>query len=189
MSQQRYTLPAIMLHWAQAIVVLWLFWLGWTMTDLPKGAERTAAYGLHKSLGLLALLLVLIRLLWRRRHPAPPTLASGWEARLATATHHALYAFLFLAPVAGYLASSFTPYAIKFFGIELPKTGWPDESLNSLFKLLHVVFVWSGAGLIVLHIAGGLKHALKRDGTLQRMLPGSCSKTEQLLHARAKCSD
>lgn len=172
MSGQRYTLPAILLHWTQALVVLWLLWLGWTMIDLPKGAERSAAYSLHKSLGLLALLLVVVRLSWRHRHPAPPSLSSGWEARLAHLTHHALYACLLLAPVAGYLASSFTPYAIKFFGLELPKTGWPDESLNSLFKQLHWVFVWSAAVLIVLHIAGGLKHAVQRDGTMQRMLPG-----------------
>jgi cytochrome b561 len=172
MNQQRYTLPAIALHWGQAIVVLWLLWLGWTMTDLPKGAERSAAYGLHKSLGLLALLLVSLRLIWRRRNPAPRPVTGGWEAKLATATHHALYLFLFLAPLAGYLASSFTPYAIKFFGFEIPKAGWPDESLNSIFKLLHVVFVWGGAGLIVLHVAGAIKHVVKGDGTLQRMLPG-----------------
>ena len=176
MSQQRYTLPAIALHWGQAIVVLWLFWLGWTMTDLPKGAERSAAYGLHKSLGLLALLLVSLRLIWRRGNPAPRPITGGWEAKLATATHHALYLFLFLAPLAGYLASSFTPYAIKFFGFELPKAGWPDESLNSIFKLLHVVFVWGGAGLIALHIAGAIKHVVKGDGTLQRMLPGKLFK-------------
>lgn len=172
MSQQRYTLPAIALHWGQAIVVLWLLWLGWTMTDLPKGAERSAAYNLHKSLGLLALLLVSLRLIWRRGNPAPRPITGGWEAKLATATHHALYLFLFLAPLAGYLASSFTPYAIKFFGFEIPKAGWPDESLNSIFKLLHVVFVWGGAGLIVFHVAGAIKHVLQRDGTLQRMLPG-----------------
>jgi cytochrome b561 len=176
MSQQRYTLPAIALHWGQAIVVLWLLWLGWTMTDLPKGAERSAAYGLHKSLGLLALLLVSLRLVWRRGNPAPRPITGGWEAKLATATHHALYLFLFLAPLAGYLASSFTPYAIKFFGFELPKAGWPDESLNSLFKLLHVVFVWGGAGLIALHVAGAIKHVLQGDGTLQRMLPGKLFK-------------
>lgn len=176
MSQQRYTLPAIALHWGQAIVVLWLLWLGWTMTDLPKGAERSAAYSLHKSLGLLALLLVSLRLIWRRRNPAPHPITGGWEAKLATATHHALYLFLFLAPLAGYLASSFTPYAIKFFGFEIPKAGWPDESLNSIFKLLHVVFVWGGAGLIALHVAGAIKHVLQRDGTLQRMLPGKLFK-------------
>ena len=42
MSAQRYTLPAMALHWAMAIIILWLFWLGWTMTDLPKGADGGA---------------------------------------------------------------------------------------------------------------------------------------------------
>lgn len=172
MSLQRYSLPAIALHWAQAILILWLLWLGWTMTDLPKGAERSAAYGLHKSLGLLAMLLVFVRLAWRSRNTPPPLQAAGWEGRLAHLTHHALYLLLILAPLAGYLASSFTPYALKFFGIEIAKAGWPDESLNGIFKLLHQVFVWGIGGLIVLHLAGALKHMVLRDGTLSRMLPG-----------------
>ena len=36
----------------------------------------------------------------------------------------------------------------------------------------HVAFVWGGAGLIALHVAGAVKHVIKRDGTLLRMLPG-----------------
>lgn len=172
MNDGRYTLPAILLHWVQAILVLWLLWLGWTMTDLPKGAERSAAYGLHKSLGLLVLLLLGVRLAWRRRNPAPALSVGGWEARLAHATHHALYAFLLLAPLAGYLASSFTPYALKFFGVEIPKAGWPDEGLNGFFKSLHQVAVWGGAGLIALHVAGAVKHSLQDHAYLGRMLPG-----------------
>ena len=175
MNPSRYTLPAILLHWVQALLVLWLLWLGWTMIDLPKGAERSAAYGLHKSLGLLMLLLIVVRLGWRQRHPAPVLPASGWEAGLARVTHRALYLFLLLAPLAGYLASSFTPYALKFFGIEIAKVGWPDESLNGAFKLLHQVIVWSGAGLIGLHLAGAFKHVMLRDGLMQRMWPGSVS--------------
>lgn len=172
MSDQRYGLPAIILHWVQAGIVLWLLWLGWTMVDLPKGAERSAAYSLHKSLGLLTLALAVIRLGWRRMHRPPAAIAGGWEGRLAHLTHRALYAFLLVAPLAGYFASSFTSYAIKFFGIEIPKAGWPDESLNGLFKSLHFAFVWGGAGLIVLHVAGAIKHGVQRDGTLKRMLPG-----------------
>lgn len=175
MNAARYTRPAILLHWLQAGLILWLLWLGWTMSELPKGAERSAAYGLHKSLGLLALLLVLVRLAWRQRHPAPPLNVPGGEARLARATHYALYAFLLLAPLAGYLASSFTPYALKFFGIELLKAGWPDEGWNSVFKQLHQFLVWGGAALITLHVAGALKHLVRRDGTMQRMLPGVTS--------------
>lgn len=172
MSSPRYTTAAIVLHWGQAILVLWLLWLGWTMIDLPKGAERSAAYSLHKSLGLAALLLIAVRLAWRHRHPAPPPLAEGWEARLAHVVHVGLYLFLVVAPLAGYLTSSFTPYAVKFFGIELPRIGWPDETLNGVFKGIHVAAVWAGAGLILLHVAGAVKHALLRDGTMQRMLPG-----------------
>ncbi|MFN4342985.1 MAG: cytochrome b [Azonexus sp.] len=172
MSPSRYTLPAILLHWAQAVIVLWLFWLGWTMVDLPKGAERSAAYGLHKSLGLLMLLAAVVRLAWRAGHPPPAPLAGGWQARLATAVHHLLYVFLIMAPLAGYFASSFTPYPLKFFGVELPRLGWPDEGLNGVFKRLHGAFVWGGAGLIALHVAGALKHVVQRDGTLGRMWPG-----------------
>lgn len=172
MSLPRYTLTAMALHWGQAILIVWLLWLGWTMIDLPKGAERSAAYGLHKSLGLLALLLVGVRLAWRIRHPAPPAVGQGWEALLGKWVHGGLYVFLLLAPLAGYLASSFTPYAVKFFGIELPRLFPADESLNALFKQLHLIAVWGGAGLIGLHFLGALKHAFLRDGTLSRMLPG-----------------
>lgn len=172
MSAERYSLPAIVLHWVQAIVVLWLLWLGWSMTDLPKGAERSAAYGLHKSLGLLALLLIALRLGWRRWSPAPALLGSGWQVIVARGTHHLLYMFLVVAPLAGYLTSSFTPYPLKFFGFEILKAGWPDEGISAAFKLVHLVFVWGGAGLIALHIGGALMHAAKRDGTLRRILPG-----------------
>jgi cytochrome b561 len=175
MTGPRYTLPAIALHWAQAIIVIWLLWLGWTMVDLPKGAERSATYGLHKSLGLLTLLLVIVRLSWRSGNPAPALTATGWEGKLARHTHHALYAFLLLAPLAGYLASSFTPYALKFFGIEIAKVGWPDESINGFFKLLHETTVWGGAALISLHVAGAVKHIIKGDGMFKRMLPGRAS--------------
>ena len=116
-------------------------------------------------------MLVFVRLAWRLRNPPPAPTVGGWEGKLATATHHALYAFLLLAPLAGYLASSFTPYAIKFFGIEIPKAGWADEGLNAFFKQGHVTLVWAGAGLIGLHVAGALKHVFKRDGVLKRMLP------------------
>lgn len=172
MNAQRYTLPAILLHWLQALLIVCLLWLGWTMIDLPKGAERSAAYSLHKSLGLLVLLLGTLRLAWRLRHPAPPSPLTGWQARVATGVHVALYVFLFLAPLAGYLASAFTPYAIKFFGLELPKFFAADEAANGLFKWLHRIGVYGGALLIALHVAAALKHAWQKDGTLSRMLPG-----------------
>lgn len=171
MNGQRYTLLAIALHWVQAAIILWLLWLGWTMVDLPKGAERSAAYNLHKSFGLLVLLLAVVRVAWRRGNPPPPTGMTGWEERVAKLTHGALYAFVAAAPVAGYLASSFTTYAVKFFGIELPRFWGANEALNGLFKELHEGLVWGGAALIVLHILGALRHGVGHGSSIARMLP------------------
>lgn len=175
MNSPRYGLPAILMHWLQAALVLWLLWLGWTMVDLPKGAERSAAYGLHKSLGLCALVLTVLRATWRWRHPGPAPLVAGREAVLAAAAHRVIYGLLFMVPLAGYLASSFTPYAMKFFGFELPAIGWPDAALNGTFKLLHKVGGWALAGVVGLHMMAAVRHGLRRDGTLSRMWPGRLS--------------
>lgn len=172
MNGERHNLPAILLHWLQAGLILWLLWLGWTMVDLPKGNLRSGAYALHKSLGLLSLGVVLLRLFWRRHRPPPPPLQAGRRFDLARAVHRTLYGFLLLAPVAGYLATSFTPYPLRFFGLDLPKLGWPDETLNGVFKSFHWALVWGGAGLVGLHVLGALAHR----GVLARMAPWPLSR-------------
>lgn len=171
MKTLRYRWPAMLLHWLSAGLILGLLWLGWQMIDLPKGAERSAAYNLHKSLGLLSLLLLTLRLAWRHRAPPPPALENGPPAWLAGAAHVGLYLFLLAAPLAGFLASAFTQYPIKFFGWPLPRLFAPDEQLNALFKSLHFALVWAGAGLIVLHLGGVVRHLRHGLPILQRMLP------------------
>jgi cytochrome b561 len=179
----RYPLPAIALHWLHAAFIAALLALGWTMVELPKGAERSAAIGLHKSLGLTALLVVGLRLAVRRRHPMTELSGTALERRLARTAHGALYVLLAAAPLAGYLASSFTSYPMKFFGLALPKAGWPDAALNGLFNGAHKAAAWALAAMIVLHVLAALRHALRRDGVMSRMLPvsgrDSCSVSEQ----------
>jgi cytochrome b561 len=174
MRADRYGMPAIVLHWLQAALVLTLLVIGFIMVDLPKGPDKTWAIALHKSLGQCALLLVLVRAVWRWGHPPPPPLeADGWRAQLAQGTHRLLYGLLLLAPIAGYLSASFTKYPMKFFGMAMPKLGWPSEMLNEVFNGLHKGAVLALALLIGLHLAGVLYHVLKHDGTLGRMLPWS----------------
>lgn len=171
MSARHYRLPAIVLHWLQAALVLALLVIGFIMVDLPKGPDKSWTIALHKSLGQCALLLLLLRAAWRLRYPPPPPDTNGWQTQLATLTHRLLYALLLLAPVAGYLSASFTKYPMKLFGIVMPKAGWPDETLNGVFNGLHKVTVVMLMLLIGLHLAGVVYHALRRDGTLTRMLP------------------
>ncbi|GAM76061.1 cytochrome b561 [Vibrio ishigakensis] len=49
--------PTILLHWAVAICFLAVLFIGVYMVDLPRGPEKGEMIGLHKSLGVLVLVL------------------------------------------------------------------------------------------------------------------------------------
>jgi cytochrome b561 len=171
-SEQRYSPTAIAIHWLHAVLIIGLLVLGYIMVDLPKGPQRTNLIALHKSLGFCAILLFMLRLGWRYHRPPPPSLSSGWQHLLAEATHHLLYLLLAVVPLAGYVSSSFSKFPLKFFGWPVFKAGWPDDGIHDLLGPLHQYSAYLLAGLLVLHVAGALYHAVLRDGTLSRMLPG-----------------
>lgn len=173
MNAPRYDRGAIALHWLHAVLVLGLIAWGLYMGGLPKGPERSFAIGLHKSFGIVALLLVALRLWWRLRHPAPPDPRLGTvERRLAAAGHRLLYLLLVATPLTGYLSSSFTQYPMKVFGVAIPKAGWPDEALNAFFNGAHGVCAWTLVVLIAAHVGAVVLHALQGKAVLGRMLPG-----------------
>ncbi|AWI81790.1 MAG: cytochrome B [Betaproteobacteria bacterium HGW-Betaproteobacteria-13] len=174
MSTQRYGRGAMLLHWGHAVLVLGMIGWGLYMADLPKGPDRSFAIGVHKSFGIVAILVVAVRLLWRRSHPAPVDLRlSRAEHKLAAAGHHLLYLLLVLTPLAGYLSASFTQYPMRFFGIVIPKPGWPDEGINAFFNASHGFLAWSLMGVIGIHLAAVVLHSIKKKPVLGRMLPGS----------------
>jgi cytochrome b561 len=173
MSTQRYGRGAMLLHWGHAILVLGLIAWGLYMSDLPKGPDRGFAIGVHKSFGIVAFGLIAVRLLWRRFHPAPVDLRlSQNEHALAAAGHHLLYLLLVLTPLAGYLSASFTQYPMRFFGIIMPKAGWPDDGINAFFNAAHGYLAWSLMGLIAVHVAAVVMHAVQKKPVMARMLPG-----------------
>src|SRR6185369_13928945 len=73
------------LHWITALLVLGLIGLGLWMVDLPISLTKLLAYGWHKWIGLVVLVLTIVRLLWRwRAPPLPlPDTVAAWHRRLA----------------------------------------------------------------------------------------------------------
>lgn len=175
----RYTRTAIVLHWLSAL--LWL--VVWALGILCVYSGLHALVPLHKGLATLILLLAVIRVLWRFRHPSPalPTTFSRTERRLAQLGHFALYGFaLLLLPLSGWLLSSFAHKPVMLAGlIPLPYlTGPHPEYVSAAYQLHRYLAWWSGA-LVLGHVVMALKHhVIDRDGLLWRMSPHAPRRTD-----------
>ncbi|HEY2608526.1 MAG TPA: cytochrome b [Paraburkholderia sp.] len=170
----RYASSLIALHWLIALGIIGLLVVGFYMVGLPKGLPvKATLINLHKSLGLTVFLLVLLRIVARaalHRPPLPPM--PSWQRAAARTTQGLLYVGMVAMPLAGYLGSSFNRYGTRFWGILLPKWGWDDAHLRELFFGIHEAIAYVLIALIVLHVAGALKHQwIDRDNLLARMLP------------------
>ena len=172
---ERYTHVAVTLHWLIAALIVSQLLLGWWMIGIPKEPVGVRAYwfNLHKSVGMSIAVLVLLRLAWRFRHPAPalPASVPTWQRRAAAISHALLYACLLGMPLAGFLGSTFSGYPIKYFGLALPQWGYKSAPLKEFFSAVHLSLAWVFMTLIALHAGAALKHLLDRDGVFSRMWP------------------
>ena len=112
------------LHWFIAIAVISQLTVGLIFANLPENDPRGGTlFGVHATLGLVILLVMLARFLWRQTNPVPalPDTLKPYEKRIALATHWAFYALIIGLPIGGYLMVNAHGHAVPFFGIELPK--------------------------------------------------------------------
>ncbi|MFP4275368.1 MAG: cytochrome b, partial [Paracoccaceae bacterium] len=152
----RYRLPARLLHWGIALLVLATIPVGFVM--IQSGLERevqNALFVFHKNVGVLLLVLVAIRAAYRWRHPPAPLPADipDWQRRIAGLTHAALYGLLFLMPVAGYVrvrAGGFPLESLDAIGV--PSLVPESEALADTAKALHYYGALAITGLIALHV-------------------------------------
>jgi len=158
----KYALTSRILHWVMAVLIIFLLGLGIFMTDFlsKESTNRLDVYNLHKSLGVLVLILVFLRIINRllTRTPALPFAISALEKKLAKFGHLALYFLMFLTPFSGYLMSSFAGYPVKFFAIELPNFFEANFEIAHFFAETHELSAFSLLGLIVIHILAVIRH-------------------------------
>ena len=168
-----YTQTAKGMHSFMAVVIIGLLALGIYMSYLPLSPTKLELYAWHKWFGVTVFLLVWVRLAWRIMHspPPPPEGLSNLLVRLAQIGHFALYAFMIVIPLSGWLMSSAKGFQTVWFGvIPLPdlidKNRELGDALQLLHKVLNVVFMLTIAG----HTAAALwHHVWRKDETLRRM--------------------
>ena len=175
--------PAILMHWLVAVTVFGLFGLGLWMTELDYySLWYRQAPDLHRSIGILLLLVILLRLAWRWLNKTPAALPNHrpWEVRAAHIAHRLLYLLPLAVMVTGYLISTADGRSISVFGwFDIPALYTGIDQQETVMGDLHRILSWSLIGISALHAAGALKHHfIDRDTTLTRIL--GLAKTEEL---------
>jgi cytochrome b561 len=189
---QRYSRPAIWLHWIVAALIVGNTALGLYAEAAPDDWVRPLIDA-HKSLGITVLGLAVLRLSWRLSHSPPPLpgFYRAWERRAASAVHWALYALVFALPLTGWAHDSawkgWDAHPMQLFWLApFPRIGAiaslpPElkEQWHDALFFAHQAAAWAIYALLAAHILGALKHQwIDGHAELQRMgLSASARKT------------
>ncbi len=179
----RYSSVAIAFHWLIAALIILNLALGFLHEDFGREARSWMMF-IHKATGITILALSLARLAWRLIHrpPAADPVLKPWERRLAGLVHALFYVLLVAIPLSGWLLTSSSNRPTDYFGLfeiaplPVPQTDDVHDMLEETHELLALLMI----GLILLHVAGALKHHAQGHRHLTaRMAPwlGGASRT------------
>jgi cytochrome b561 len=171
-----YRTPARLFHWTVAILVLLMIPAGLVMVQqgIPRSLQN-ALFIFHKNMGVVVLLIVIARLMYRRFNPPPPLPESmpHLQRRIAGASHAALYALLVLMPVAGYIRVRAGGFPIEWLdAMGIPTLVPRSDALAEVAKNVHYFGAIAIVALVMLHLGAALFHGMiRRDGIFSRMWP------------------
>lgn len=139
------------------------------------GMDQATYYNWHKSLGLVALVVAVARLLNRSAGTLPPwaPTLTALEQRVIHRAEQLLYAAMFIMPVSGFLYVMAGGYGVRLFGLfDLPNPIPSSLLLASVANWVHV----ASAMLLLLPLGSHLglvlgHHFALKDRLIDRMLP------------------
>ncbi len=177
-TETNYGLIHIGLHWTVAAMIAVLLPLGLWMTGLDyydpwyrKGPD------LHRAIGIMLGLVLMIRISWRLGSGIPcPLQSSGWQLTAAHTAHLLLYLLPVMLIISGYLISTADGRAVDVFGwFEIPATLQGIEGQEDIAGDIHFALAMLLLTVIVLHAGAALRHHfILKDDTLLRMYrPGT----------------
>lgn len=181
-ASQGYRPVAKCLHWLIAVLVLAQFVVAFLMPGIGRNTVPGTLINLHFSLGVLILVMMAIRFVYRQRYPVSLDVPGlhAWERWTAYATHLAFYFILLVGPFLGWASASAHKLPVSVFGIvplpdiAAPKAGWALTAGD-----IHAYMMWVLLALIALHVVAALHHHfLRHDTVLRRMLPARAFETE-----------
>jgi cytochrome b561 len=171
----RFDRISIAVHWLTVALVAAQFATAWLLS--PGGGDVSRLLFVHRSIGMLTWIVVVLRLVWRHAFahlPPFPASMPKLQQRIAKLNEYALYGLLLLQPLTGLGNTLLHGRPFALFARHVPAWFASDKAMSHLFEALHELGAWMLFGLIGIHAAAALFHGLiLRDGVLQRMLPGT----------------
>ncbi|AHE73250.1 cytochrome b [Enterobacter ludwigii] len=173
MKQVAYFHPALrILHWFMAAAIVAMLFIGIAMVSTIS-SKHALLVAIHKPLGLMILVLVVVRL-WLRFYTSVPSLPASipaWQRLIAHLSHWALYIMMFLQPLIGWAMQSAAGYPITLGGgVVLPPIVPVNNDWFAILRPLHSLVALMLFATVMLHLAAALFHALVlRDGVFDSM--------------------
>ncbi len=157
---EKYNASMRIMHWLVGVLIIAILALGLYMTGMPDGDPKWEVYAIHKSLGMIALFLFIIRFINRMKSNVPAPEGKAWEIKLSKANYSVLYVLMFVAPFSGYSASSLSGYPVSIFGYTVPNIYSHNPEIGKIFGQMHDISTYALMFFIALHVAGFLKHLI-----------------------------
>jgi cytochrome b561 len=174
-SEHAWGLISILLHWLCALVVIGLFVSGLWMVGLDYYSSKwyKIAPHWHKSVGVLLVAVMGLRLLWRFYAGRPGDIKEHkrWERFLSHLTHFLLYTLVLSMFLSGYLIVTADGRSLEVFNWFTVPSIWERDDLEDIAGYIHLWVAYSIILLAVLHALAAIKHhVIDKDVTLIRML-------------------
>jgi cytochrome b561 len=170
-EQTRFPVLMRILHWLTAAMILSMLFIGVAMVSSLADYHRLVS--IHRPLGIMVLIVVVIRFVNRKLSklpPFPPTM-SRQERWVAHKSEILLYTLMFVLPLVGWGMLSASSYPIVMFGpVHLPPILPANPTLYAMLRKTHTILGYVLFTVFLAHLSAVLFHTLVvRDRLLDRM--------------------
>lgn len=163
------------LHWSMALLVVGMFASGLWIERLDYYSKLYQIVPhWHKSAGVIIVMLMIARLLWRVNTVYPHTIATHktYEKRASKAIQWLFYVLIISMFVSGYFITTAKGQPLIIFdGIHIPAVIDSDANIEDIAGEIHELSGFTIVGLAAIHALAALKHHfIDKDKTFLRIL-------------------
>lgn len=170
-----YGVVSRLFHWLMALAIFGTFGLGLWMVDLDYYSPYYhSAPSVHKAIGILLLIALAARFVWRVANVKPSEAHfTPFERVSSHIAHVGFYVLILALIVSGYLISTADGRPVDVFGwFSVPSPG-ENKGLEDPAGVVHTYLAYIVMAFAVVHAIAALKHHfVDRDSTLSRMWSG-----------------